>query len=276
MKYTQEMILKSPSGYCMPFEERNKEVEMTLGYGNQKHPHTGVEFFHHGVDFNAPRYLLSAIASGTVSGIGTDTIHGAYQVIRYGNYEVTYSHLSNILANYGTSVNAGDVVSVSGEILHMEVRYNGEELNPLEFLTMIYGNIRSMEHQKRPFEPSDFITIDADFHTRFDADKTEIEQLLLRFFPVYMTDLNSGQYVLPSRTEQTLRNVLTMASMKNYFFETMPSMENPMGLGRRCIPLAEKVQNLLIADFLNYLALCHNTYLSTWNDQLKKKHLNKP
>lgn len=276
MKYTQEMILKSPSGYCMPFEERNKEVEMILGYGNQKHPHTGVEFFHHGVDFNAPRYLLSAIASGTVSGIGTDTIHGAYQVIRYGNYEVTYSHLSNILANYGTSVKAGDVVSVSGEILHMEVRYNGEELNPLEFLTMIYGNIRSMEHQKKPFEPSDFITIDADFHTRFDADKTEIEQLLLRFFPIYMTDLNSGQYVLPSRTEQTLRNVLTMASMKNYFFETMPSMENPMGLGRRCIPLAEKVQNLLIADFLNYLALCHNTYLSTWNEQLKKKHLNKP
>ena len=26
MKYSQEMILSSPSGYCMPFEERDKEV----------------------------------------------------------------------------------------------------------------------------------------------------------------------------------------------------------------------------------------------------------
>lgn len=51
MHYTQEMILHSDSGYCMPFEERNGEVTMTLGYGKQKHPHTGESFFHHGVDF---------------------------------------------------------------------------------------------------------------------------------------------------------------------------------------------------------------------------------
>ena len=68
MKYSQEMILQSPSGYCMPFEEHDKEVEMTLGYGKQLHPKTGVEFFHHGVDFSAPHYLLSAVASGIVSG----------------------------------------------------------------------------------------------------------------------------------------------------------------------------------------------------------------
>ena len=42
--------------------------------------------------------------------------------------------------------------------------------------------------------------------------------------------------------------------MKNYFFETLPSMANPLGMGMRSIPLAEKVQNLLIADFLNYMA----------------------
>ena len=270
------MILKSPSGYCMPFEEREKEVEMLLGYGKQRHPQTGEEFFHHGVDFNAPHYLLSAIATGVVTGIGTDSVHGAYQIIRYGDYEVTYSHLGNAFANYGKKVSAGQVVSVSGDILHMEVRYKGEELNPIEFLTMIYGNIRSMERQKKPFEATDFVTIEGDIHTHYDADRQEIEQLLLRFFPAYMTDLNSGMYALPSRTEQTLRNIMTMAGMKNYFFETMPSMENPMGLGRRSIPLAEKVQNLLIEDFLSYLALRHNTFLSTWSDELKKKFMSKP
>ena len=37
MKYTEEMILHSSSGYCMPFEEqKGKEVEMLFGYGNHK------------------------------------------------------------------------------------------------------------------------------------------------------------------------------------------------------------------------------------------------
>lgn len=276
MKYSQEMILQSPSGYCMPFEEREKDVELTLGYGKQKHPVTGQEFFHHGVDFNAPRYLLSAVATGTVSGMGTDSVHGAYQIIRYGDYEVTYGHLSNIFATYGKNVKAGQVVSVSGDLLHMEVKYKGEELNPIEFLTMIYGNIRSMERLNKPFGAEDFVTIEGDFHTRYDKDQKEIEQLLLRYFPSYMNDLKDGSYTLPSRTEQSLRNIMTLASMKNYFFELIPSAENPMGLGRRSIPLAEKVQNLLIEDFLSYLALNFGVFVSTWPDELKKKHTSRP
>lgn len=276
MKYSQEMILQSPSSYCMPFEEREKDVELTLGYGKQKHPVTGQEFFHHGVDFNAPRYLLSAVATGTVSGMGTDSVHGAYQIIRYGDYEVTYGHLSNVFATYGKNVKAGQVVSVSGDLLHMEVKYKGEELNPIEFLTMIYGNIRSMERLNKPFGAEDFVTIEGDFHTRYDKDQKEIEQLFLRYFPSYMNDLKDGSYTLPSRTEQSLRNIMTLASMKNYFFELIPSAENPMGLGRRSIPLAEKVQNLLIEDFLSYLALNFGVFVSTWPDELKKKHTSRP
>ena len=41
MKFTQDMMLQSDSGYCMPFEEKGKDVEMSLGYGKQKHPKTG-------------------------------------------------------------------------------------------------------------------------------------------------------------------------------------------------------------------------------------------
>lgn len=44
MRYTEEMMLQSKSGYCMPFEERGKDVELALGYGNQKHPVTGEPF----------------------------------------------------------------------------------------------------------------------------------------------------------------------------------------------------------------------------------------
>ena len=56
MKYTEEMILHSPSGYCMPFEEdKNKEVTMSKGYGEQKDAVTGETFLNHGIDFNAGR-----------------------------------------------------------------------------------------------------------------------------------------------------------------------------------------------------------------------------
>ena len=41
MQYTQEMILRSDSGYCMPYEEKGRDLQMCLGYGKQKHPLTG-------------------------------------------------------------------------------------------------------------------------------------------------------------------------------------------------------------------------------------------
>ena len=98
MKYTEEMILHSDSGYCMPFEEpQGKDVEMSLGYGEQVHPATGEKFFHHGIDFNVRCYMLSAVASGIVSGVGNDPVHGICQTVRYGGYEVTsvsYTHLT--------------------------------------------------------------------------------------------------------------------------------------------------------------------------------------
>ena len=74
MKYTEEMILHSDSGYCMPFEEpQGKDVEMSLGYGEQTDPVTGEKFFHHGIDFNVRCYMLSALASGIVFNIGAST-----------------------------------------------------------------------------------------------------------------------------------------------------------------------------------------------------------
>ena len=77
MKYTEEMILQSESGYCMPFEEQQgKDVELSLGYGEQTDPATGEKFFHHGIDFNVRCYTLSALASGIVSGVGNDSGHG--------------------------------------------------------------------------------------------------------------------------------------------------------------------------------------------------------
>lgn len=271
MQYTQDMILHSPTGYCMPFEEKDGEVRMTLPYGEQRHPQTQETFFHHGVDFEAPRYLLYAVAGGTVTGIGTDAVLGTYQVIRHGDYEVRYCHLDAIYAGYGQEVKAGQVVSVTRDMLHMETRYRGEELDPIEFLTMIYGNIAALGHGAAP----DIDTIGGQA-SPYPQDEQEIETLFLRYFPSYMEDLRSGRYVLPQRTEQMLRSILQMASSRHWFFETLPTLSNPMGMGGRSLPAATKVQALLTDDFLSYLALMHGTYVSSWSGEIKKKSMTQP
>lgn len=104
----------------------------------------------------------------------------------------------------------------------------------------------------------------------YDTDRQEIEALMLRFLPSYFEDLQQGAYSLPEHTEQSLRNIFSLGASKHYFYETMPSMANPLGIGNRCMPLATKVHNLLIADFLNYLAMRHQVYLSTMDEVLKK------
>ena len=275
MEYTQEMNLLSPSGYCMPFEERNGQVEVTLGYGKQTHPSNGQEFFHHGVDFRTNRYLLAALADGTVSGIGSSPIHGLYMIVRYGNYEVTYAHLSNVLATFGMRVRAGNTVAVSGKLLHMEVKFNGEEINPIEFLTMLYGNLKTLEQTGRAGNVA-FETVDMSVPTDYDDDREEIEELMLRFYPDYMSAIHDGHYRLPEHTEHSLRNIFSTAAIKNYFYECLPSLANPLGIGQKAIPIACKVQNLLIGDFLNYLALKHSIFLSTLSEHEKKKPLSKP
>lgn len=276
MKYTEEMILHSESGYSMPFEEpQGKDVELSLGYGEQADPATGEKFFHHGIDFNIRCYMLSAIASGIVSGVGNDPAHGICQTIRYGEYEVTYGHLSNVFAQFGQRVKAGQTVALSGDRLHLEVRFKGEELNPIEFLTMLYGNIRAMR-QAAGRDTGGFSDLEMTLQTDYEKDKREIEELMLRFLPHYMEDLQRGAYTLPGHTEQSLRNIFTMGAMKEYFYERMPSMANPLGLGHKSMPLACKVQNLLIGDFLNYLALRHDVYLSTMGGDVKKNSMTKP
>lgn len=194
-------------------------------------------------------------------------MHGICQTIRYGEYEVTYGHLSNVYAQFGQRVKAGQTVALSGERLHVGVRFKGEELNPIEFLTMLYGNIRAL--QEAGGEAAGGFCEPAPA-TDYEQYRREIEELMLRFLPCYMEDLRRRTYTVPAHTEQSLRHIFTTGAMKEYFYERMPSMYNPLGLGRKALPLVGKVQNLLIADFLNYLALRHEVYLPAMGGDVKK------
>ena len=271
MEYTEDMILVSDSGYCMPFQEdADKEVEVLLGYGEQAHPKTGELFQHHGIDFAAHHKPLLALATGTVSSVGSDAVHGVCQTIQYGNYEVTYGHLANVYAQFGQTVRAGQAVSLSGDFLHFEVKVQGQELDPMEFIGMMYGNVRAQESiAKRG--TADLATFESTIPGKYDGQKDEIEPLLLRFFVPYLRDIFKGNYQMPMSTVQSMRNVFSLAAAKNYFFQTLPSMVNPMGITQDSESLVVKMQNLIVGDFLNYMAMMHATELGGLSELLKKK-----
>ena len=90
----KDMLLESESGYMMPFAlEEKEELPTTLGYGKQRHPMTGEEFNHLGVDFAIKNRDLYAVASGMIVGAGNDALHDNYIVAKYGKYEVTYGRM---------------------------------------------------------------------------------------------------------------------------------------------------------------------------------------
>lgn len=226
--------------------------------------------FNHGIDLKTDRYVLRAVADGIVTAIGSNKEHGLYQITRYENYEVVYGHISNAMVAFGKKVKAGSIVAISGSTLHIEVTYEGKEVNPIEFLKMIYGNLKMSETDGNGGLP-DFETLDMDIPTDYDDCREEVEELMMRFYPEYLMEIAGGLYRVPDHTEQSLRNVFSLSAMRNHFNEVIPSMANPMGISERSIPIAAKVQNLLIGDFLNYLALRHQIFLSVLDAAGKKK-----
>lgn len=267
------MFLESASGFMMPFAcTEGTEVVATLLYGDQVHPLTGTKFFHTGLDLVADHVALYACATGVVVAIGNDTSHGNFIVCRYGKYDVKYGHITETYCNYGTSVRAGQKIAVSGDFLHLGVNFNGKEIDPKDFVFMLVSNIMELETmgiKVNPDEPA--LGAGVNIKTDYDKDQPEIFSLMMKYLPLYFTSLDNGQYTVPSRTDQILRNIFSQSAEKNYFFERMPDLSNPLGLSDRALPLASKVANVLIGDFLNYLAVCHHKYLSTWDDVQKKK-----
>lgn len=283
MDFTSDMNLHSPSGYAMPFElPESSPLNITLGYGKQVHPKTKEEFFHHGVDFMVGKDTwLKALATGVVSGIGSDVKRGFNITVNYknysqganGSYDVVYSHIHHSLCNFGKSVKAGDNIAVCDGLLHVEVHYNGREVNPLEFLTMLRDNLLVMEQKQMEGNNPEIATLDFDVKTPYDEHQQEIDQMYQRFFGRYMTDLFMNRYRVPENTEGALRDVLKEGAESGAYYEHAPSMLNPLGLGVRSYGIIGRIQTLLTHDFLNYLALMHGVFLSSMSELEKKKLL---
>ena len=275
MENKETLFLESASGFMMPFESNDDASSvLTLGYGEQTHPYTGEKFNHSGIDFAVKEKPLFAIATGIVSGIGNDAVHDNYVNVRYGNYDVKYGHIKESYVNYGMAVQAGEQIAASGDFLHIGVKCKGVEMDPMEFLAMIYGNVLQLTAMGMKTRPV-IENLGVNVKTRYDKDMDDISEMMLRYLPSFFNDLMQGTYACSSRFEQSLRNIFAQVASKNYFFERVPYIGNPLGLSSRAEPLISKVQNLLIEEFLQYSALKKNAFIPSWGKKKKKNYLSR-
>ena len=112
-------------------------------FGWRKHPITGRQKLHEGMDFSAPVGTPIVAASG---GIVTEarymTGYGKLVEITHGNGLTTrYAHASSIVVGLGDVVEKGQLIArvgatgrTTGAHLHFEVRLDNQPLDPMLFL----------------------------------------------------------------------------------------------------------------------------------------------
>jgi murein DD-endopeptidase MepM/ murein hydrolase activator NlpD len=95
---------------------------------------------HPGIDIAVPTGSpVRAAGGGMVEKAGTDSAYGLFVLLQHpGRYETMYGHASRLLVREGDSVQAGQVIALSGSSgrstaphLHFEIRLDGKSLDPL-------------------------------------------------------------------------------------------------------------------------------------------------
>ena len=129
-------------GFCSPIGS-GWQSRVTSEFGYRKDPFTGETRGHTGMDLSVPTGTpIRAALSGTVTVSQYNSSYGYYVVVDHGSgLSTLYAHNSKLLVRVGQTVEAGDIVSLSGSTgrstgphLHFEVRVNGERTNPRYYL----------------------------------------------------------------------------------------------------------------------------------------------
>ena len=140
---------------------------------------------------------------------------------------------------------------------------------------MIWANIQQLAAMGITHQPTAEALGNKKIVTKYDDCQDEIMALMLRWLPTYMNELRTKAYTPPKKMEASLKNILSKAADKNYFYETIPNLGNPLGLSGRSAPLVEKIQEILIEDFLGFLAVRQGIYPQSWDESQKKNFLKK-
>ncbi len=114
--------------------------KITSPFGPRKHPITGQDDFHTGVDIAGQKGdAIYTVLPGVVEEVGESAIYGNFIKVRHGTGLVTvYCHCDRILAEEGMRLRKGERIAEigstgisTGSHLHFEVRVDGNYIDPM-------------------------------------------------------------------------------------------------------------------------------------------------
>ena len=117
-------------------------ARLSSSYGMRRHPISGYNSMHRGVDFAAPTGTpIIAAGSGVITEAGWYGSYGRYIRIRHNStYDTAYAHMSRIARGIrpGARVEQGQIIGYVGSTgrstgphLHYEILVNNRKVNPL-------------------------------------------------------------------------------------------------------------------------------------------------
>ena len=124
-------------------------TRITSPFGWRKHPVTGQQSFHEGIDLAANFVPVYAWADGEVIKSGHHVNMGRYMVIRHAeNVESWYLHLSQTHTLKTVSRKqeigiSGDTGRITGPHLHFGIKHNGKWVDPMIFQQVARNTINS-------------------------------------------------------------------------------------------------------------------------------------
>ena len=114
---------------------------LSSSFGTRVDPITGATRSHNGMDIAAPEGAdIRAVRDGVVRHAGVSPSYGNFIIIDHGDgLETRYAHCSKLMVENGDKVRAGERIGSVGSTgrstgphLHLEVRQDGEALDPKE------------------------------------------------------------------------------------------------------------------------------------------------
>ncbi|MGC8797485.1 MAG: murein hydrolase activator EnvC family protein [candidate division WOR-3 bacterium] len=106
------------------------------GFGVQQDPKYGTKTKNSGVDIRCRAGSpVKAVWTGTVSFADVFMGQGLMIILEHGGgYYTVYSRLGELRVSAGERVNAGEVLALSGDVLHFEIRIGGKAVDPMVWL----------------------------------------------------------------------------------------------------------------------------------------------
>jgi murein DD-endopeptidase MepM/ murein hydrolase activator NlpD len=135
--------IKRPTADKMIYPVANRRITSNYGWREDPvNPVNGQMTFHRAVDLAGKMGdPVKAALKGTVLHVDNNRNLGNFIILKHGEYQTLYAHLSAVSVKAGEEVNQGQVIGKVGETgyttgphLHFEVFRNGNRVNPLEVL----------------------------------------------------------------------------------------------------------------------------------------------